>query len=199
MKVAILAWESMHSILVGGLGAVVSQYAEALSELGHDVHLFTRWGDGQSESECINGVWYHRCKFDPGTNILAFAYNMSKSFVACLHEVERNCGRFDIIHGHDWHIVDALHELKSEGRVVLLTFHSTEYGRNGGKYGDWWEYREISSKEWYGGYIADQITTVSNTMKNELSELYKIPPDKIDVVPNAINPKEFKAKVDPAE
>jgi len=197
MRIAVLAWESAHSIMVGGLAVVVSRHAEALAKLGHDVHLFTRWGEGQSDSEYINGHYYHRCKFDPGQNLLAFAHNMSKSFVTRLHEVERADGRFDIIHGHDWHVVDALHDLRSEGRVVVLTFHSTEYGRNGGRFGDWWEFKEVSGKEWYGGYIANRITTVSNAMKNELCWLYKIPPLKIDVIPNAINAEEFQAKVDP--
>ena len=197
MRIAVLAWESTHSIIVGGLAVVVSQHAEALAKLGHDVHLFTRWGEGQSDSEYINGHYYHRCKFDPGQNLLAFAHNMSKSFVTRLHEVERAYGRFDIVHSHDWHVVDALHDLRSEGRVVVLTFHSTEYGRNGGRFGDWWEFREVSGKEWYGGYIANRITTVSNAMKNELCWLYKIPPLKIDVIPNAINSEEFQAKVDP--
>ena len=55
MRIAVLAWESVHSIMVGGLAVVVSRHAEALAKLGHDVHLFTRWGDGQSETEYING------------------------------------------------------------------------------------------------------------------------------------------------
>lgn len=197
MRIAVLAWESAHSIMMGGLAVVVSRQAEALAKLGHDVHLFTRWGEGQSDSEYINGHYYHRCKFDQGQNLLAFAHNMSKSFVNNLHVVEGAYGKFDIIHGHDWHVVDALHDLRSEGRVVVLTFHSTEYGRNGGRFGDWWEFKEVSGKEWYGGYIANQITTISNAMKNELCWLYKIPPDKIVIIPNAVDHKKFQVKVDP--
>lgn len=196
MRIAVLAWESVHSIMVGGLAVVVSRHAEALAKLGHDVHLFTRWGDGQSETEYINGHYYHRCKFNPGQNLLAFAHNMSKSFVARLHEVEKTNGRFDIINGHDWHVVDGLHDLKNEGRAIILTFHSTEYGRNSGKFGDWWEFNEISGKEWYGGYIANRITTISDTMKKELCWLFKIPPDKIIVIPNAVNHEKFQVKVD---
>jgi len=197
MRIAVLAWESVHSIMVGGLAVVVSRHAEALAKLGHEVHLFTRRGEGQSDAEYLNGHYYHRCAFDPGQNLLAFAHNMSNSFVARLHEVERGDGRFDIIHGHDWHVVDALHDLRNEGRAVVLTFHSTEYGRNGGKFGDWWEFREVSGKEWYGGYIANRVTTVSNAMKNELGWLYKIPLDKIVVIPNAVDHEKFQMTVDP--
>ena len=197
MRIAVLAWESVHSIMVGGLAVVISRHAEVLATRGHEVHLFTRWGEGQSDSEYINGHYYHRCKFDPGQNILAFAHNMSKSFITRLHEVEKVYGMFDIIHGHDWHIVDALHDLRNEGRLIVLTFHSTEYGRNGGKFGDWWEFKEVSGKEWYGGYVANRITTISNAMKNEICWLYKIPPDKIDVIPNAVDSEKFQVKVDP--
>jgi glycosyltransferase involved in cell wall biosynthesis len=122
---------------------------------------------------------------------------MSKSFVSRLHEVEKTSGRFDIIHGHDWHVVDALHDLRNEGRAVILTFHSTEYGRNGGKFGNWWEFREVTGKERYGGYVANRITTVSHAMKNELRWLYNIPPDKVDIIPNAVDHEKFQVKVDP--
>ena len=197
MRIAVLAWESVHSIMVGGLAVVVSRHAEALAKLGHEVHLITRWREGQADVDYINGHYYHRCKFDPNPNRLTFAHNMSKSFVARLHEIEKAHGKFDVIHGHDWHVVDALHDLKNEGRVVVLTFHSTEYGRAGGRFGDWWEFKEISGKEWYGGYIANLVTTVSNAMKGELCWLYKIPPDKIEVIPNAIDLEKFPLKVDP--
>ncbi|MEW6592320.1 MAG: glycosyltransferase family 4 protein [Candidatus Hadarchaeota archaeon] len=198
MKIAMLAWESLHSVKVGGLSIVVSRQAEELSKRGHDVHVITRWADGQTEYEYVNGVHYHRCKFDPGLNLVHFSHNMSMSFVARLKEVEKTHGKFDIIHGHDWHIVDALHELKvNEKRPVVITYHSTEYGRNGSRFGDWWEFGEVSGKEWYGGLIADRVTTVSHAMKNELNWLYKIPPEKIDVTPNAVDPRKYQMKIDP--
>jgi glycosyltransferase involved in cell wall biosynthesis len=101
-----------------------------------------------------------------------------------------------VVHGHDWHIVDALHDLKEEGRVVVLSFHSTEYGRAGGKFGDWWEFKEVSGKEWYGAYIANRVVTVSDTMKNELCWIYNVPADKIDVIPNAVDWEKFQIKID---
>lgn len=193
-----LAWESLHSIMVGGLAVVVTRQAEELAKVGHEVHIFTRCGEGQTEYECINGVHYHRCNFDLGPNFLTFAYNMSKSFVARLHEFEKIHGWFDIIHGHDWHVVEALNDFRNEGRRVVLTFHSTEYGRNGGNFGDGWGFREVSGKEWYAGYIANRIIAVSCTMKNELCWLYKIPNDKIDVIKNAIDPGKYKIRADPS-
>lgn len=197
MKIAFLAWESLHSIRVGGLAIVATRLAEEISKRGHEVHLFTRAAEGQTDYEYINGVHYHRVVFDPGPNLLAFAHNMSKAMVASLHEAEKDGRKFDIVHGHDWHVVDALHDLKQKGYPLVLTYHSTEYGRNGGRFGDWWEFREVSGKEWYGGLISDRVTTVSNSMKNELHWLYKIPVDKIDITPNAIDPRKHQVRVDP--
>jgi len=197
MRVAMLAWESMHSIWIGGLGVVVSKLSEELARRGHEVHLFTRWAEGQEEHQEVGGVHYHRCKFDPGHDLLSFAHNMSHAMVAALKWVEGREGRFDLIHGHDWHVVEALRLLKQEGRPLVFTYHSTEYGRNGNKFGEWREFREISEREWYGGYLADRVTTVSAYLKREVCWLYRLPEEKVEVVPNAVVAEEFRREVDP--
>ncbi|MEM2866107.1 MAG: glycosyltransferase family 4 protein [Candidatus Hadarchaeales archaeon] len=197
MRIAMLAWESLHSIWIGGLGVVVSKLSAELCRRGHEVHLFTRWVEGQEEHEVLDGVHYHRCKFDPGFDLFSLTRNMSHAMVASMKWVEGREGRFDLVHGHDWHVVEALHLLRQEGRRLVFTYHSTEYGRNGNRFGDWWEFREISGKEWYGGYLADMVTTVSNHMKKEVCWLYRLPEEKVEVVPNAVDVEEFRVEVDP--
>jgi glycosyltransferase involved in cell wall biosynthesis len=197
LRIALLSWESSYTIQVGGLGVAVSGLAEGLAKEGHEVCLFTRRAPGQPHYMYINLVHYHACSFDWGQNVLELARNMSKAIVENLRSVERYMGEFDIVHGHDWLVVDALHELKGDGHPMILTYHSTEYGRNGGCFGDWWEFKEISGKEWYGGYISDRVTTVSNCMRNELNWLYNVPFEKVDVIPNAIDRDRFKLDVDP--
>jgi glycogen synthase len=44
MRVAPLAWESLHPIPVGGVEAHVTELAAALQRKGHEVHVFTRMG-----------------------------------------------------------------------------------------------------------------------------------------------------------
>lgn len=185
----------MHSIRTGGMAPAVTGLAEALAKKGHEVHYFTRLGESQKRDDIVNGVHYHRCSFDHGWNIMDYCRNMSYSMLARIAEAEKGVGKFDVVHGHDWHIVDALHELKNK-RKLVLTFHSTEFGRNGGEFGSWWEYIEISGKEWYGGYVADKITTVSHTMKNELMFLYQMPSAKITVLPNGIDPSYYRKNLD---
>jgi len=179
------------------LAVAVSSLAEELAHAGHEVYYFTRRAPGQPQYMEINGVQYDTFLSDPGQSSYAFAHNMSRAMVDGLHQVERHVGEFDIVHGHDWLVVDALHDLKNEGRPIVLTYHSTEYGRNGGAFGNWPEFKEISGVERYGGFIAKRVTTVSRCMKKELNWLYGIPLGRIDVIPNGINPSKFKLSLDP--
>jgi len=198
LKIAMFSWESLYSIRTGGLAQAVTDLAEALSRIGHQVHVFTRRGENQSEREEINKVIYHRCGFHPGGNILEYVENMCNSMVDRFYSVENDVNGFDVLHGHDWHVINTLDKIKSaRGYPFILSYHSTEFGRNGGAFGDWWEFREISGREWYGGLISDIVVTVSRTMKNELRRLYEIPEWKIKVIPNGINTANYELEIDP--
>jgi glycosyltransferase involved in cell wall biosynthesis len=198
MKIAVFSWESMYSIRTGGLAQAATELSEALAKKGHEVHFFTRMGEGQAEHEKINGVIYHRCAFDLGTNLMHYVENMCHAMVDRFYAIEKEVGGFDVLHGHDWHVVNALNRIKAEkGYPFVLTYHSTEYGRNGSAFGDWYEFKEVSGREWYGGLVADKIITVSHTMKGELMWLYNIPDWKIHVVPNGIKGERYRRNVDP--
>lgn len=196
-RIAMLSPESMISSIVGGLARVTSGLSTALVGRGTEIHLFTGKDEGQEDYEFLDGVHVHRCGFSRGSDILEGASHLCGAWVSRLHEVENWAGKFDLAHAHDWMTVDFLHQLKNEGYPTVLTFHSTEYGRNGGQFGDWREFREISGKEWYGGYIADRVTAVSSFLKRELMWLYNVPEWKIDVIPNGIGAGRFKKDVDP--
>ena len=61
MKIAIFAWESLHSIAVGAVAAHVTELAAALERRGNnEVHVFVRLGTGQATYDCIDRVHYHR-------------------------------------------------------------------------------------------------------------------------------------------
>ncbi len=186
LKIAFFCWESIYTERVGGLARAATHLAEELAKK-HEVHFFTR-GIGDLE---VNGVKYH-CYCPHGSNIVEYCKNLSLKLVDVFKEFDNP--KFDILHFHDWHMVEALHILRDKNTV--FTYHSTEYGRNGNKFGNWWEFREISGKEWYAGLIAKKITTVSDTLKNEVMWLYNIPEWKIRVVPNGVHPEEFYTDVD---
>jgi glycogen(starch) synthase len=189
LKIAFFCWESLYMDRVGGLASAATHLAETLAR-DHEVHYFTRG----KEDQRIKGVSYHCCQ-PSGGNIVEYCRDMSRQLVDRFRQEDRP--PFDILHFHDWHAVEALHLLQD--RPNVLSFHSTEYGRNGSNFGDWWEFGEISGKEWYGGLIARRVITVSHTLKEEIGRLYQVPPDKVEVVPNGVVPEVFKAYVDPGE
>jgi len=188
LKIAIFCWESLYAERVGGLARAATHLAETLA-MSHEVHYFTRGG---KQDETIKGVSYHYCQPN-GNNIVEYCDSMSRGMVENFHRFDKN-RKFDFLHFNDWHAVQALHTLQD--RNTILTYHSTEYGRNGNQFGDWWEYKEISGKEWYGGLIAKRVTAVSATLKNEVMQLYNVPDWKCDVVPNGVVPREFRAEID---
>jgi len=191
LKIAMFCWESLYAERVGGLAPAATHLAETLAR-HHEVHFFTR---GRIPDQTINNVNYHYCQPN-GANIVEYCNSMSEGMVENFRKVDTG-KKFDILHFHDWHPVQALHLLQD--RNTILTFHSTEYGRSGNHFGDWWEYKEISGKEWYGALIAKHLTAVSETLKKEVMQLYNVPDGKCDVVPNGIVPRQYRAEVDPAE
>jgi len=191
LNVAFFCWESLYAERVGGLASAATRLAEALAK-NHNVHFFTR---GWMQDQEINGVSYHYCQ-PQGNNTVQYCENMSNQMVDQFQQSDPQ-EKFDILHFHDWHPIQALHRLQD--RETILTFHSTEYGRNGNQYGDWWEYKEISGKEWYGGLVAKKVTAVSTVMKHEVMQLYNVPDWKCDVVPNGIVPEQYRASIDPGD
>jgi len=191
LKIAIFCWESLYAERVGGLASAATHLAETLAK-HHEVHYFTR---GQVKDQTISDVNYHYCQ-PQGNNIVEYCDSMSRGMVENFQRSDKD-QKFDYLHFNDWHAVQALHVLQD--RNTILTYHSTEYGRNGNQYGDWWEYKEISGKEWYGGLIAKRVTAVSATLKNEVMHLYNVPEWKCDVVPNGIVPRQFRAEIDAGE
>src|SRR5262245_3730980 len=154
MRIAMLSWESLHSICVGGVGVHVTELAAALERKGHDVHVFTRMGRGQNHYDRIDGVHYHRCPFDLHPNFVDEVNNMCRSFVHHLFRVEDYSGfHFDIVHAHDWLAGNAMIWVKHQkNRRGILTIHSTEYGRCGNKFwngqSDRIRYQERAATYW---------------------------------------------------
>lgn len=198
-RVAMLSWESMHSIPVGGLAAHVTELASALQRRGDDVHVFTRMGGGQPRYSCIGGVHYHRCPFDPNADFMTYVGRMGDAIFDRLRAAEDFYGQpFDIVHGHDWLAVPALGRVKRElGRPITFTMHSTEYGRCGNEMREG-AARVIRDMEWYGTYMADRVICVSRTLAEEVQRIYTTPSDKVSVVYNGVDASRFDGAVDTA-
>jgi len=198
MKIAMLSWESLHSIRVGGIAPHVSELSEALVKFGHEVHVYTRLGENQPRYDLIQGVRYHRCGFDDHPDFVTCMERMSDSFVWHLAEEEAWSGRpYDVVHGHDWLVGPALRRIKdTHGRPVVATIHSTEYGRCGNEL--FWngQSRRIRELEWEATYIANRVVCVSESLRKEVQWLYSVPDDKTTAIYNGVDVRPFDIEVD---
>jgi glycosyltransferase involved in cell wall biosynthesis len=199
MRIALLAWESLHSISVGGVAAHVTELACALERRGNEVHVFTRMGRHDHPLyERIHGVHYHRVPFGTHSDFVEEVNNMCRAFVHTLFQVEDYMGsQFDIVHAHDWLASNAMVWVKyGRGRKGILTVHSTEYGRCGNNFFGGRSAR-VRDHERHGTFVADKVIAVSNALKNELMWMYNLPDWKVSVVFNGINFRNFDGWIDP--
>jgi glycosyltransferase involved in cell wall biosynthesis len=197
MRIALLSWESLHSICVGGVGCHVTELGAALERKGHEVHVFTRMGHGQHHYERIDGVHYHRCPFDLHPNFVEEVNNMCRSFVHHLYQTEDYIGAFDIIHAHDWLASNALIWIKQgRWRKTVLTIHSTEYGRCGNNFYAGQSAR-IREQERAAAYWADQVIAVSHHLRDEIMWMFEVPHWKIHAIYNGVNARNYDGFIDP--
>ena len=192
-----LSWESMHSIAIGGIAPHVSELSAALVRKGHEVHVYTRVGEGQTHYSLADDVHYHRCPFDMTSDFVASMDRMCDSFVWHMAETEHYVGgSFDVIHGHDWLTGRALVRMKNERtRSVVMTVHSTEFGRCGNSV---WEddlSRRIRNAEWEGTFVADRVICVSKTLGEEVKTLYNVPQEKLFCIYNGVDASKFDPPV----
>jgi glycosyltransferase involved in cell wall biosynthesis len=195
MRIGMLSWESLYSIKVGGVAPHVSELSEALARLGHEVHIFTRRGEFDSYDK-INGVHYQRVDIDNSGDVLAQMNRMCDALYDRFIAVQKLFGKFDLVHGHDWHPVPALSRISQEfGLPYVLTMHSTEWGRNGNHFG-YGISQEISHREWLGCYEASVVIVTTRRMQDELMRIYTLPEEKIRIIPNGIVMGKMKKGLD---
>ncbi|MDR1057104.1 MAG: glycosyltransferase [Coxiellaceae bacterium] len=88
----------------------------------------------------------------------------------------------DVIHAHDWlTILAAIEARRYSHKPLVLHIHALETDRSG-----LWVDKKIYAIEKYGMEQADQIVAVSQYTKNNITEHYGIPSEKITVVHNGI-------------
>lgn len=198
MRIAFFAWESLHTVAVGGVAVHVTELAAALNRRGHEVHVFARLGPWQSTFEQIDGVYYHRCPIDLHPDFVVEMNNMCNAFVYFMREAEAYQGAaFDVVHGHDWLCSKAVVQAKNDhGRRTVLTFHSTEFGRNGNRVLNG-NCARIHAIEAEAGYVADRVIAVSPAMADEVKWLYRVPDYKMRMVYNGVNCERFDGFIDP--
>ena len=199
MRIAYFSWESLHSVPVGGVGVHVTEIAAAMQRRKHEVHVFTRLGEGQTTYALIDGVHYHRCPIDLNPDFITEMNNMCNAFVYFMRQSEAAQGaHFDIVHGHDWLCSKGIVQVKNNyGRPVFLTLHSTEFGRCGNNNfsGQSDRVRRVEAE---GAYVADRVIAVSGLLCDEIKQQYQVPDWKLRKVYNGINCSRYDGNIDPA-
>ena len=195
MKIAFFAWESLHTVTVGAVASHVTELAAALERRGHEVHVFARIGEGQRVYDVVDGVHYHRVPIDLDPDFVTEMGNMGRALYRHLVDTENLQGvPFDVIHGHDWLVTKGLLPAKNErSRRVVLTYHSTEFGRAGNR-GP--QSGRIAAIEAEGAFIADRVITNSAALADEVCWLYHISNDKVRTVRDGIHCSWYDRTVD---
>ena len=190
MRVLMLSWE-YPPLLVGGLGRHVHALAEAMGRGGHEVTVLTRHAAGLPYDEVVGGVRVVRVPEDP--SLLSFGADLLAWTMALNHALTRAglavCadGRPDVVHAHDWLVAHAATTLKHHlGVPLVATLHATEAGRHQG----WLPgpmNRAIHSVEWWLTYEARRVVACSAYMRWEVTRLFELPAEKVDVIPNGVD------------
>jgi glycosyltransferase involved in cell wall biosynthesis len=198
MRVAMFSWETLHSTPVGGVAAHVTELAAALHRKGHEVHVFTRPGYGDSSVRQIDGVWHHYCAHAMNGDLVGEIQEVCRAFVRHFFQTEDHIGHFDIVHAHDWLASNAMVWIK-QGRPdhrAILTMHSTEYGRSGNHFWNGTSQR-IRDHERHGTFCADRVIAVSHALKGELQWMYNLPDWKCWMIYNGVTVNKFDGWIDP--
>ena len=209
MRIAFFVYEYPPS-LVGGLGTYSQNMAPTLVKMGHEVSVFTLNRGELPTKETLEGVDVHRPLLSDATNIFSLIsdgslkkwgsglkffsdiqlYNIL-SADKLLNKLIREEGQaYDMVCFHDWLSSTAGLMLKHNSELpTVFHVHSTEWGR---AYGGGSEV--VSGIERAAAEDADQIVTVSNAMKRDLSD-HGWDGSKINMVWNGVDP----ARYDPAK
>jgi glycosyltransferase involved in cell wall biosynthesis len=188
------SWEFPPRV-VGGLARHVHDLTVALADGGIEVDVVSVDEDGTAPPfETMQGVNiyrvkpYHLVPRDFISGILQLNVVMLEQALSLLQQGET----YDLVHAHDWLVAYAARAVKHAVKLPLVaTIHATEYGRNRGLHTD--EQRYISDVEWWLTYEAWKVICCSNYMQHELQRVFQLPQDKIEVVANGVDPRQFRA------
>lgn len=193
MRILHLSWE-YPPVIYGGLGRHVHALTRTQAELGNDVAVLTQAVEGLPADEIVDGVRVIRVpndapyvSLDEGHLIdwvMGFNSGLGRAGVQVLRGWSP-----EVVHGHDWLVAHAGVLLRDVLDVPYIsTMHATEAGRHQG-----WLPSELSKSihgiEWWSCRQAARVICCSAHMRSEVHRLFELPQDRIDVIPNGIDPQ----------
>ncbi|QKW14850.1 glycosyltransferase family 4 protein [Verrucosispora sp. NA02020] len=195
-RILMLSWE-FPPVLVGGLGRHVHALSVALVAAGHEVTVVTRHCEGAPLEEYVDGVRVVRAAEDPVAFPLATESLLAWT-MAFNHTLTRaalraaSSGGYDVIHAHDWLVAHAAMTLRDHLDLPLVsTIHATEAGRHQGWLPEEMN-RTIHGVEHWLSTESTRVVVCSGYMREEVSALFGVPTDRVDVVPNGVEPHRWR-------
>jgi glycogen synthase len=196
MRILMLSWEYPPRV-VGGLGRHVAALSRTLAAQGHEVHVITRdHPDSPAPAEeWLEGVHVVRVgeapPVIPFTDLIPWVLAFNNSVQAAAARIVREHD-IDVVHAHDWLVAYAAAGIKETWDLpVVATIHATEYGRHQG----WLPgpmNKLIHQVEWWLTYEARRVIACSEYMRRQVTDIFLLPEDKTDVVPNAVAVRDFE-------
>ena len=201
-KVGLVAVNYFGKYKSDGVAVHVYRLSQELSRLGCEVHVFTSglknqvrhkyFGDGKVIVHEIRSNVETHAKNPVVKKRLSYAFFE----MAVIQEIskEHSVEKLDVIHTHNVGSGGAFISKHFNEIPWIHTFHSLERKRldllssEERKYIDVAQWMETSVK------YADEYVTVSEKLKEEVMDHYKILKEKIGVIPNAVCPKMFYPK-----
>jgi glycogen synthase len=192
-RVLILSWE-YPPLIEGGLARHVRKLSEALVDLGVEVHVLTRGGEGSPAEEEAAGVLVHRIRepsfpSDLG-EFVAWVERMNSDMLAAGVELGDRF-EFDLVHGHDWLVANACDHLARRFETPLVTtIHATEYGRHQGWVKDHPQSYIHGVERWITNR-SQRVITCSAYMRDQVVDIFGVGAGRITVIPNGIDPADL--------
>jgi glycogen(starch) synthase len=189
MRILMLSWEYPPRI-VGGLGRHVHRLATGLADEGHEVTVISREHPDVAVDDVRDGVRVVRVGDYPPIitfdDLVPWVLQLNLAVQEQATRVAID-GDFDVVHAHDWLVAYAAAALKNTfGLPLIGTVHATEWGRHQGHLPGPMN-KLIHQVEWWLTYEARRVITCSRYMADQVHEIFELPRDKQDVIPNGVD------------
>jgi glycosyltransferase involved in cell wall biosynthesis len=197
LSVLMLSWEYPPRV-IGGISPHIYFLSKYLVKQGVKVYVVTCDFPDAPSHEVVDGVEVYRIDSykSPSPDFATWVYlmnmNMQRETAALMKRIG---SKIDVIHAHDWLVANAGIGLKHIFRKPLLvTMHSTEMGRRDGLHTT--AERMIHETEAWLTYEAWKVICCSDYMVSHVRYVFGLPNDKLVMVPNGVNPKNYSEKND---
>jgi len=168
---------------IGGVAEHVRNISERLARK-YDVTVFATDPIGNlTKEEVINGVKVRRFKTWAPNKAYYFSKELKKSLIS-------NSKNYDIVHAHNYHVFPALYAALAKSKNKFI-FSPHYHGAGSTLIRSLLliPYKFLGKKIFEK---ADKIICVSNYEKNLVMKRFRVDERKVAVIPNGINPEEFK-------